>query len=312
MHTQTLLNLLTEQGSEGPIVNASAFIQFLRTSPITSSDDPFVRLVHSALRAGSQSNAGIAGHQAAVRRLFPRTPTDAITSFCVSEKRGPHPRYIETQLESVDGQWQVSGAKMWGTMAPPATLIYVAASTGVVEGQNQLKMVGVCGDASGITQVPLPPERQAGDVPICDLRFAATPVQEDHIYDEDAYETYIKPFRLVEDVFSAVATQIALFRLGRDAGLTHEQREDLLALIVQGHAVAESTMSAPGDLLLITSYLRSSQLFWGSLEGGFATASAAVRKCWDVGRPILTVAARAREQRRQNAWQALGEPITTG
>ena len=307
MHIQALLDLLTPKESDAQIVDTTEFIEYLRSPRVTTLSDPFERLVHTSIRAGSQSNAGIAGHQSAVRRLFPRTPVDAITSFCVSEKRGPHPRYIETQLENVDGQWQVNGEKMWGTMAPPATLIFVAASTGVLDGQNQLKMVGVNGDAAGMTQLPLPPERQAGDVPICDLRFEATPVLDQHFYDEDAYETYIKPFRLVEDVFSTVATQIALLSLGRAAGLTHEQREDLFGLIVQGHAVAESSMNTPGDILLITSYLRSSQKFWATLEVVFETAAAAVRERWNVSRPILTVAARAREQRRSNAWHTLGD-----
>ena len=261
------------------------------------------------MRAGSHANAGIAGHQAAVRRLFPQTPADAITAFCVSEKRGPHPRYIDTQLQSVAGQWQISGEKMWGSMAPAATLIYVAASTGVKDGQNQLKMVGVDAAAAGITQVPLPPERQAGDVPICDLQFQATPVEQSRVYDEDAYETYIKPFRLVEDVFGTVATQIALLRLGSQAGLTHQYKEDLIGLIAQGHAVAESAMQTPGEVLLITSYLRSSQLFWSTLEVPFVAASDAVRGTWNVTRPILSVAARARDQRRKNAWLALGEPL---
>ena len=309
MHIQALLALLTEKKTDEHIVETQTFIEYLRSSAITALDDPFERLVRASVRAGSQSNAGIAGHQSAVRRLFPRIAADAITSFCVSEKRGPHPRYIETQLESLNGQWQINGEKMWGTMAPPATVIFVAASTGVVDGQNKLKMVGIDGAAAGMTQLPLPPERQAGDVPICDLRFEATPVLEEHIYDEDAYETYIKPFRLVEDVFSTVATQIALLSLGPEAGLTHEQREDLLGLIVQGHAVAESTMSAPSDVLLLTSYLRSSQIFWSTLEAGFAAATDDVRGRWNVGRPILTVATRAREQRRHNAWLALGDEL---
>lgn len=305
MHTQALLDLLTSTTSGDQLVDTNEFIDYLRTEHLSTLTDPFERLIHASLRAGSQATAGIAGHQAAVRRLFPNTPMNAITAFCVSEKRGPHPRYIETRLEISNGQARISGEKMWGTMAPPATLLYVAASTGVVDGQNKLQMVGISKDAQGITQIPLPPERQAGDVPICDLRFDATPVLDDHRYEADAYETYIKPFRLVEDVFSTVATQISLQQLGRSAGLSHEQREDLLALIIQGHAVAESAMTAPGDILLLTSYLRASQAFWATLEASSTNASAVFSRHWNVARPILTVAARAREKRTENAWNAL-------
>lgn len=308
MNTQDLLDLLSAAHRDAGIADTADFIAYLRGSEISSIDEPFDRLVLSALRAETASNAGIAGHQAAVRRLFPATPADAVTSFCVSEQRGPHPRYIETSLRCEDDQWSITGEKMWGTMAPPATILYVAASTGVVDGQNQLKMVGVDQAASGITQKPLPPERQAGDVPICDLQFDATPIDASQIFEEDAYETFIKPFRLVEDVFSSVATQIGLAGLGSRARLSHELREDLLGLIVQGHAISESTMSAPGDLLLITSYLRSSQQMWQRLDKEVAEASE-LRTQWGIGRSILTVAARARETRRANAWRALGETL---
>jgi len=309
MRTQALLKLLANLREQEPLFETKEFIRSLASAQITGLAEPFERLVHSAMVAGSQANAGIAGHQAAVRRLFPQTPADAITCFCVSEKRGPHPRYIETRLDSTAGQWQLSGEKMWGTMAPPATLLYVAASTGVVDGQNQLKMVGVKSDAPGITQIPLPPERAAGDVPICDLRFEATPVDEDMVLHADAYEGYIKPFRLVEDVFSTAAMQVALLRLGPAAGLSHAQREELFGLIVQAHAIAESAMDAPGEILLITSYLQSSQVFWSTLEVAFVSATEEVRGSWSVGRPILGVAARAREQRRKNAWLAMGHPL---
>ena len=309
MLTQELLNLLTATAQQDPIFEVDDFITFLRSPAITTSSDPFVRLVHAALQAGSHATAGIAGHQSAIRRLFPSAPTDAVTSFCVSEARGPHPRYIETQLSHQDGHWQITGEKMWGTMAPPATVIYVAASTGVVDGQNQLQMVGVDATATGITQLPLPPERQAGEMPICDLKFSATPVAEDQLFSGDAYEAFIKPFRLIEDVFSTVATQIALLRLGTQAGLDHGQQEQLIGLIVQGHAIAESTMDAPGDILLITTYLRDSQAFWNTLADAFVSAAPEVQSAWDVSRPILTVAARARAQRRSNAWQALEQPL---
>ena len=306
MQTQALLNVLTTPTTTRKIVDTSEFIDYLRTEAITSLTDPFERLVRASMPAASQANAGIAGHQSAVRRLFQNTPLDAITAFCVSEKRGPHPRYIETQLEIDGNQARISGEKMWGTMAPAATLLYVAASTGVIDGQNQLRMVGVSTKAPGITQLPLPPDRQVGGVPICDLRFEATPVDDQHSYPEDAYEFYIKPFRLVEDVFSTVATQISLQQLGQSAGLSQEQREDLLGLIVQGHAVAESAMDAPGDILLLTSYLRASQVFWSALESRQPYASTEFKTFWRTNRPILAVAAKAREQRTKNAWQALG------
>ncbi|MEM7219342.1 MAG: acyl-CoA dehydrogenase family protein [Pseudomonadota bacterium] len=306
MESDELLRVVSQQAGE-PVFDTDKFAASLTHETLTRETDPLRRLILAASIAGSQTNATIAGHQAAIRRLFPTTPANAITAFCVSEERGPRPRFITTALERNHEPARISGQKWWGTMAPPATHLYVAASIGERDGQNQLRMVSVAGDAPGITQIPLPPERQAGGVPICDLRFESTPVLA--VFDEDAYEHYIKPFRLVEDVFSTLAMQIALYRLGAATGLDASGREDLLALIVQGHAVAHSDMQHPTEILLLTSYLRASQSHWQRLNASWSNASDALSGHWSVGREILTVAARAREQRRRNAWAASGEPL---
>ncbi|MEM7017136.1 MAG: acyl-CoA dehydrogenase family protein, partial [Pseudomonadota bacterium] len=242
-----------------------------------------------------------------IRRLFPTTPTDAVTAFCVSEARGPHPRYINTAISGTEGQWKITGEKMWGTMAPAANMIYVAVKTGESDGQNQLSMVSVDPRQSSVTQLPLPPERNAGPVPICDLQFEQTDVTS--LFDGDAYTQYIKPFRLIEDVYSTVAMQIALLSLGKAAGLSHAQREDLVALVAQGFVISASAMDNTGDVLLLTSYLRASQNHWKQMAGNWDNASETVRQHWNPKRDILTVASRAREKRRQNAWQSLGDAL---
>ncbi len=285
-------------------MRAAPFIDGLRADNIAGQTDLFARLAISASYAGSQTNATIAGHQVAVRRLFGNTPADAVTAFCVSEARGPHPRYIETRLLHTDQGPVITGQKMWGTMAPAADVLYIAASIGQEEGQNQLRMVAVNTNQSTIEQIPLPPERQAGDVPICDLNFQATAVRE--VLAEDAYSHYIKPFRLIEDVFSTVAMQIVLYRAGDQTRLTQTAREDLLALIIQGKAVAESDMASPGAILILTSYLRSSQRQWQEFG---KNPSSDLAEYWQFDRPILKVAERARAQRRANAWADLGEPL---
>lgn len=70
MRIQELLDLLTAASADKAIIDTAAFIAYLRTPDITSLTDPFERLVHASIRAGSQSNAGIAGHQTAVRESW--------------------------------------------------------------------------------------------------------------------------------------------------------------------------------------------------------------------------------------------------
>ena len=301
MNTNELLELISQPVDAELTTDVAQFIQQLQGPLAEAPAEPVARLIACAMSAGSQSTAGIAGHQAAVRRLFPDTPSDAVTAFCISEERGPHPRFINTALDPDTNT--ISGKKMWGSMAPAATTLYVAASRGMdANNQNQLVMVAVDNPHATIEQIPLPPERQVGDMPICDLQFNASPAV--HTYPEDAYETYIKPFRLIEDVFNTLATQIVLFRLGVRTGLDRSQREDLLGLITQGHAVATSDMTTPTEIMLLTSYLRASQAQWAVLASRWHTGDPTLYKFWQPGRMILTVAARAREQRRENAWQA--------
>lgn len=307
MKTQDVLDALFLHEPGTLIDGISDYLDFIGSANVSTSTDPFERLLLSSLRAGSHANAAISGHQAAIRRLFPATPQDAICAFCVSESKGPHPRFIETRLTQEHDSWSVTGKKMWGTMAPAASILYVAASTGVIDGQNQLSMVAVDAVQSSVIQHPLPAERQVGGLPICDLSFEQSPVRDNLLFEGDAYTQYIKPFRLIEDVYGTLATQIALLRMGPESALSHSHREDLLALILQGHVISETTMDSPAHMLLISSYLSASQAHWQHLMTNWHNASSAAQENWQPQQPILTVAAKAREQRRLNAWAELDE-----
>ena len=64
---------------------------------VPASVSVFDRLFKVAARAGNRLQASAAGHQASVRRLFPGTPDDAVTAFCISEEKGPRPAFIFTR-----------------------------------------------------------------------------------------------------------------------------------------------------------------------------------------------------------------------
>jgi hypothetical protein len=113
-------------------------------------EDPFRRLMRVATRAERRSAASIAGHQAAIRRLFPATPPDAICAFCISEDRGPHPKYINTSLVESPSGLRLNGTKRWGSVAPDADLLYVAASIGREGDRNDLRMIVLPADRPGV------------------------------------------------------------------------------------------------------------------------------------------------------------------
>lgn len=267
----------------------------------------FSRLVRVALRADRRSLASVAGHQSAVRRLFPATPDAAVVSFCVSEDKGPRPSHIFTALTPTDdGNFTMSGHKRWGSMAPVSDVCYVAASVGRdADDRNQLRMVALPADRSGIA-VDLEPYRDWGpEFQICDLHFDDVVVHADEVLPTDAYVDYIKPFRLIEDVYNSTGTLIGLFRLGLRHGLAQESLERLAALVVQASAIAETDMASPSSVLLLTDFLREADGAWNAAWAAWPDPPAEVVDAWSPERSLNDVAAAARETRRQTAWTLL-------
>ena len=273
---------------------------------VPASVSVFDRLFKVAARAGNRLQASAAGHQASVRRLFPGTPDDAITAFCISEKKGPRPAFIFTRLTPAADDFVLTGKKKWGSMSPLADVLYVAASIGEVDGRNQLRMVRVPVTSSGVSFDTSGYDDFADHMPIADIQFSEVQIPGDAVIDRDAYEHYIKPFRLIEDVYNTAATQIGLFRVGRAHGWDAEILEDLVGLILQAHAISETPMSRPQEVVLMSAYYRASEAFWNGLGESWGHTPEDVQARWGAGTGTLGVAARAREVRRQKAWAALG------
>ena len=273
----------------------------------TLPEDPFRRLVRVAVHADRRTVGGLAGHQAAIRRLFPATPVEAVCAFCITEDRGPHPKYIYTALvEQPDGTFRLNGSKRWGSVSPDSDLLYVAASIGRDGETNHLRMVALPADRAGVS-LDLEPYLDYGtEHRLADIFFDNVVVQRDEIVSGDAYVEYIKLFRLVEDVYNTAGAQIALFRMGREHGFSRERLEDLLGLICQAGTVATTDMVGPEAILLLSAYLRASNEFWVDTWANWTDAPADIRKRWQPDRGLLEVAARAREIRRETAWTTLG------
>lgn len=276
--------------------------------PAAGSDDgssQFARLVRVALNADRRSLASVAGHQAAIRRLFPATPDDAVVAFCVSEDKGPRPSHIHTALTPANDGFVLNGHKRWGSMAPVADLRYVAASTGRDGDRNQLRMVALPSDRAGTT-IDLEPYRDWGpEFQICDLHFADVHVRQDEVLPGDGYLDAIKPFRLVEDVYNTAGTLIGLLQLGRTHGWATERLEPLVALIVQAAAIAETDMASPASVVLLSDFLRHADAEWVASWAAWTDAPPEVIDAWSPERTLLGVAAAARDTRRANAWAAL-------
>ena len=303
MSPQDLLTLLFNLPEPDQAPDMRGFLKNTGMGP--SAPSAFDRLVRVAACADTRARAGAAGHQAAIRRLFPQTPEDAITAFCISEDQGPRPSRIFTTLEETPEGWRLNGTKRWGSMSPNADILYVAASTGWENGQNRLRMVRVPADSDGLVIDTGPYEGKYGEMGIADITLTNVPVDSATILPDDAYEAFIKPFRLIEDVYNTAGTQIGLLRLALSCQWPEEIAEKLVSLILQAQGVSETDMASPESVLLISAYLRESEGLWQSLSEQWQNVPEELRQKWQPEMGLLEVAARARETRRQNAWVAL-------
>jgi len=182
----------------------------------------------------------------------------------------------------------------------------VAASIGEKNGRNQLRMVAVPASSPGLTLDRGPYLAYADHLPLADLHMADVRVPAKAVSSRDAYDAFIKPFRLIEDVYGTAATQIGLLRLGRDSLWPDAVLEDLTALILQAFTISQTPMAEPEDVIVMAAYFRASEAFWDRLTPLWAQASAAVKAGWSPEKGTLRLAAKARETRRLKAWAALG------
>jgi len=302
---------LSEGLADGP-VDVRSFLAEHGPQPVGQTDGPsyFARLMRVAVNADRRSLASVAGHQAAIRRLFPSTPDDAVVAFCVSEDKGPRPSHIHTSLTADgSGNFTMNGTKRWGSMAPVADVRYVAASVGRKDDRNDLRMVALPSDRAGITIDLEPYESWGPEFQICDLHFADVAVHADEVLPGDGYLNAIKPFRLVEDVYNTAGSLIGLFQLGRRLHRPTDQLETLAGLIVQAAAIAETDMASDASVVLLSDFLGRANDAWSSFWAGWENRPADIEDEWSPERGLLGVAAAARETRKTTAWAALGESV---
>lgn len=292
-------------------LDVRAFLARYGLPPEGQPDDPtfFARLMRVALHADRRSLASVAGHQAAVRRLFPSTPDDAVVAFCVSEDKGPRPSHIHTSLvDRGNGNFVMNGTKRWGSMAPVADVRYVAASVGRKGDRNDLRMVALPSNRPGITIDLEPYESWGPEFQICDLHFADVAVLADEVLPGDGYRNAIKPFRLVEDVYNTAGTLIGLFQLGRRHDLPPEHLEPLVGLVVQAGAIAETDMASDASVVLLSDFLDRADAAWTAFWTSWTNAPTEVIAAWTPERGLLGVAAAARKTRRASAWSGVLTP----
>lgn len=272
--------------------------------------------VERAIAGGFDSaDSGIAfsfGYQAALQQIAPGHIDDRPASFCVTEQGGNGPGAIQSRLTATTpGHFLLQGEKSFVSNADRAELLLVAASTGAAKlgpdgkPRNPLALVLVRTASPGVRIEPLPPLPFAPSIHHGKALFDQVAVAADQWLPGDGYTTYVKPFRTVEDIHVCAALLGFLLRIARTCRWPADDIESLLALMGLHLWLAAQPADDPGVHLVLAGarhqldhWLQATQPHWDLCPTDLAQA-------WQRDRALFRVAAKARSQRTQSAWQRL-------
>ena len=281
--------------------------RFCADEPDTRS--PLDRAALAGFSANRVAGAFAGGYQGALRALVPERLTDhVIGSFCVSEPGGNSPRAIEARLTPrAGGGFLLNGHKRWSTMAPVASVLFVAAHEGVDDaGRKRFKLVRVDAGAPGVTIQRLPPTKFIPEIPHAELRLEDVAVGPDAPFPGDGYAAYVKRFRTVEDIHIHGAVLGYFLGAARRFAFPDTVIERTVSAILATSTLAELDADAAethvalaGTLARDANLLDHSDAHWEKAEEG-------ERSRWRRDRQGFgSVAGEIREARRRRAWERL-------
>ena len=174
----------------------------------------FESSIDRAILGGRLSlNVGFAftsGYQSAIESLFLGDSLKdgelALSSLCVSEVKGNHPRAIETRLYQDGGRLFIDGNKQFVSGACDAQMIYVACRDETMgtgfddEGRPKLKVVAIPTQSHGVVIQAMPALGFMPEISHGKVRLAEVEIFGHQILDGDGYLAYVKAFRTYEDV----------------------------------------------------------------------------------------------------------------
>ncbi len=215
-----------------------------------------------------------AGYQAALRRLRPQLPADAVAAFCVTEEGGNRPRDIATTIAPDGaGGWRLDGAKRWTTLGPASSLLLVVGRLPEADPQGR-------------------------------PRLAVAPVAA--LLPGDGYDAYVKPFRTIEDLHVTLAVLAYLLREARAGGWPEPFAERLAATMALFAALSDAAADAPATHVALAGALQLAHALYDEAGTRWAQRPdepAAQR--WTRDAALFAVAGSARERRAERAWQRL-------
>lgn len=271
-------------------------------------DQSIERAILGGRLSPNVSFAFTSAYQSAIEYLF--QPKDIeLASFCVTEKKGNHPKAIETSLSIESGQVKLSGKKQFVSGANDAQRLYIACldrrenSHQDAEGRPKIVMVSVPATEAGVNIEKMPalgfvPEVSHGKLYLDQVRI--TPEQ---ILDGDGYLNYVKAFRTVEDMH--VLASLVAYRLGEAVEGDWPQRflEGHVSLLLALHSLSQMNLNLPAAHIALAACRASFHELINQTDSFFETSQPDAFSSWCRDRVLLNVAKDAHLTRTERAWQ---------
>ena len=307
--TEALINILLSPATRAQSFNSMAHWFQAFNQQTRRFESPLDRALYGGRISENLSYAFAAGYQSAIEALFQADALE-LSSFCVSESKGNHPRAIETHLTLDGAELHLSGRKSFVSGAGDAQRLYVAcldqrSGQGLdAQGRPIIKVVSVAANQPGVEIESLPPLGFVPDVAHGKVQLTNVLIDPQAILPGDGYLNYVKAFRTYEDVH--VLAAVTAYRLGEalKAAWPEQLVQLHLPVILGLRAIIEMDLQKPATHIALAAVRSQFESLIEQTDSCFSTGNPEAFSAWQRDKVLLNVANKAHLKRTETAWKA--------
>jgi hypothetical protein len=143
----------------------------------------------------------------------------------------------------------------------------------------------------------------APEIPHAELELARVEVRE--LLPGDGYDEYLKPFRTIEDCAVHAALLAYAIGVARRNDWPRAALERLVAALVTARAIASADPRSAAVHVALAGLLESTRALTSELSPHWDLVESGERARWQRDQGLVGVAGRARDARREKAWETL-------
>lgn len=255
---------------------------------------PFSLAVQGGRLAATPGLAFLAGYQGALRALWPAAPR-SLGALCVTENRSTRPADMNMRLDGL----HLSGRKDFVTAATAADWLLVAARCEPAGAAAQVVVGVVRAGAPGVAIEPLPALALMPDIDHARLTLDSALCE---VLPGDGWDSYVKPFRTIEDLHVLAAVCAWLYGVGQDSGWPQALQLRLLGVLAGTAECARHCASDAHTHVLLAGLFEQFKVLRSEIDAAMSGVWASL---WQRDCNLLELARSAREKRLEKALASL-------